>query len=484
MSSATRLLVVSAHAADFVWRSAGAIATVTQNGGTARVVALSYGERGESGELWKQAGQTEHGVKEIRRREAEAAAQILGAEFVPFDLGDYPLELDREALNRLTDEIRNFEPTVILTHAKADPFNPDHSTAYQVTERARQLASGAGVASAFKTIPPPEFLLFEPHQPELSGFTPNTFLDITPVFHMKVNAMEKMGAQNYLREYYSQRAGTSGEPRAPNLRTQRYSIRRGVRAGKPGCDLPGFREEAKMYQRFATRLAVMLLTAVACFGGQGTTALSRTGLADLKVATPVMDCSALLHAAIKMPADTPLQITGAAVVNESPASYCRVAGIVSPEVQIEVRLPLTTWTQRFVMTGCGGLCGNLNIHLGNDFACAPAQNGELALAATDMGHRGGMDASWADGASRARDRFRISQHSCNRYCSQIPDSDFLWPTGSVLIFRRLFGWRTRSAYGSRAISGRFRWHNRRRSGHELHYAKHLLSRLERGEESR
>jgi 4-oxalomesaconate hydratase len=202
----TRLLVVSAHAADFVWRAAGAIATVTSAAGSARVVALSYGERGESGELWKQPGQTEQRVKEIRRDEAEAAAAILGAEFVPFDLGDYPLELDRAATDRLANEIREFEPTVILTHAKQDPFNPDHSTAYQATERARQLASGAGVASAFKTIPPPEFLLFEPHQPELSAFMPNTFLDITPVFAKKVAAMEKMGAQNYLREYYGQRA--------------------------------------------------------------------------------------------------------------------------------------------------------------------------------------------------------------------------------------------------------------------------------------
>lgn len=205
MSSETRLLVVSAHAADFVWRAGGAIASVVKKG-AARVIALSYGERGESGELWKQPGQTEERVKQIRRQEAEAAAAILGSEFVPFDLGDYPLEIDRAAVDRLTEEIRSFEPTVLLTHAKEDPFNPDHGAAYQITERARQLASGAGVASAFKTIAPPEFLLFEPHQPELSGFYPNTFLDITAVFDQKKAAMEQMGAQQYLREYYSQRA--------------------------------------------------------------------------------------------------------------------------------------------------------------------------------------------------------------------------------------------------------------------------------------
>jgi 4-oxalomesaconate hydratase len=83
-----RLLVVSAHSADFVWRAAGAIAIVTANGGTATVVSLSFGERGESGELWKKAGQTLDNVKTIRRGEAEAAAEILRAEIVFLDRGD------------------------------------------------------------------------------------------------------------------------------------------------------------------------------------------------------------------------------------------------------------------------------------------------------------------------------------------------------------------------------------------------------------
>jgi hypothetical protein len=34
------------------------------------------------------------------------------------------------------------------------------------------------------------------------------------------------------------------------------------------------------------------------------------------------------------------------------------------------------------MTGSGGLCGNLNIHVGNASGCAVAENGELALAST------------------------------------------------------------------------------------------------------
>jgi 4-oxalomesaconate hydratase len=217
------LLVVSAHSADFVWRAAGAIATLVEDGGTAHVVSLSYGERGESGELWKEPGQTEERVKEIRHGEAMTAAAALGADFRSLDLGDYPLVMDPAAVERLTDLIRELEPDVVITHAALDPFNPDHGVAHDATVQARQLASGAGVASAFKTIAPPELLIFEPHQPELCGFVPTTFLDITPVWDRKVQAMEAMGAQGYLKQYYSERA----EHRANHAR--RISGRSGIR---------------------------------------------------------------------------------------------------------------------------------------------------------------------------------------------------------------------------------------------------------------
>jgi 4-oxalomesaconate hydratase len=201
-----RLLAIGAHAADFVWRAGGALALTAEHGGTASVLALSYGERGESGELWKEEGQTVENVKQIRHGEAERAAEALGASFRCLDLGDYPLVVEGAALTTLTDAIRELAPDVIVTHTDRDPFNPDHPVAFEAVERARALAAGAGVESAFETIRPPELLLFEPHQPELCNFTPTTFLDITPVIERKRAAMAEMKAQRYLQEYYAQRA--------------------------------------------------------------------------------------------------------------------------------------------------------------------------------------------------------------------------------------------------------------------------------------
>jgi 4-oxalomesaconate hydratase len=218
-----RLLAIGAHAADFVWRAGGALALAAENGGTASVLALSYGERGESGELWKEEGQTVENVKRVRHAEAERAAEALGASFRSLDLGDYPLVVEGTALASLTDAIRELAPDVIVTHTDTDPFNPDHPVAFEAVERARALAAGAGVESAFETIRPPELLLFEPHQPELCNFTPTTFLDITPVIERKRAAMAEMKAQRYLQEYYGQRA----EQRANHAR--RVSGNRDIR---------------------------------------------------------------------------------------------------------------------------------------------------------------------------------------------------------------------------------------------------------------
>ena len=206
-----KLLVVGAHSADFVWRSGGSIAVTVENGGSATVLALSYGERGESGDLWRgNPDQTVENVKRIRHEMAEEAASHVGAAFRWLDLGDYPLIVTSEATKSLVRIILEEKPDVILTHTAVDPFNPDHPVAYTMVQHARLLASGAGVASAFQSITPPDWYSFEPHQPELSEFYPNTFVDITAVMDKKIQAMNVMSAQSYLISYYTELASRRG----------------------------------------------------------------------------------------------------------------------------------------------------------------------------------------------------------------------------------------------------------------------------------
>jgi 4-oxalomesaconate hydratase len=201
------MLVISAHAADFVWRAAGAVALHTSAGGEATVVSLSYGERGESGDLWREPGQTIENVVARREIEAAQAAEELGAKFVAFDLGDYPLIMDNDAIQQLVDVFLETKPDVVLVHAPNDPFNPDHPVASEASQRARLLAVGAGGApAAFPTIKPPAMYAFEPHQPDQCDFKPDTFVDVTSVWPKKAAAMGSMKAQTFLAGHYVVRA--------------------------------------------------------------------------------------------------------------------------------------------------------------------------------------------------------------------------------------------------------------------------------------
>ncbi|WP_370949415.1 PIG-L deacetylase family protein [Amycolatopsis sp. cg5] len=203
------LLVISAHAGDFVWRAGGAIALATSRGDRAKVLCLTYGERGESAKAWR-AGKTLDEIKAIRRAEATDAAAALGAEIEFLDAGDYPLVESPELVDRIVRVYRETEPTVVLTHPQADPYNGDHPAASRMALQARVLAQAVGYDAPGDPLGAPPVFFFEPHQPEQCDFKPDVLLDITPVFEIKRKAMECLPAQQHMWEYYTDLAKRRG----------------------------------------------------------------------------------------------------------------------------------------------------------------------------------------------------------------------------------------------------------------------------------
>lgn len=197
-------LVISAHAADFVWRCAGAIALHQQIGYNVTIACLSFGERGESARLWKEKNVTLKKVKDVRRKEAEKAAKILKAHDIQFlDYGDYPLRLDDKQKFKIVDMIRKVQPDFMLSHSQYDPYNTDHMYATQIAIETRMIAQAWGHKPNQKVLGAPQLYLFEPHQTEQMGWKPDTFLDITDVWGQKQKAIECMEGQIHLWEYYT-----------------------------------------------------------------------------------------------------------------------------------------------------------------------------------------------------------------------------------------------------------------------------------------
>jgi 4-oxalomesaconate hydratase len=204
---APRVLVFSAHAADYCSRSGGTLAKYARRGSAVRVVALTYGERGESGELWHSRPELAvDEVKAIRRRESEAAAAVLGVEIRFLDWDDYPLFIGEERLLRLIEEVREFRPDVVLTHWRRDELNQDHQHTAEAIIRACSCAGAPGRLTASPPVPWPRLYFFESGIPqtEFNEFNPDTFVDVTETFEVKLAALARFAAQPVLVDWYTQ----------------------------------------------------------------------------------------------------------------------------------------------------------------------------------------------------------------------------------------------------------------------------------------
>ncbi|MFF1679766.1 tannase/feruloyl esterase family alpha/beta hydrolase [Streptomyces sp. NPDC058256] len=144
-------------------------------------------------------------------------------------------------------------------------------------------------------------------------------------------------------------------------------------------------------------VAALLLTLTGLSPGSGGTAaaaearhanggpiLPVTACADLATdGTTASDLSAV--------PDAPTRITSATVVEATATvpAYCFVKGYVAPQVNFELKLPLSTWKGRYLQQGCGGLCGYISattFPTAPDPVCEAQASGDFALAATDDGH--------------------------------------------------------------------------------------------------
>ena len=121
-----------------------------------------------------------------------------------------------------------------------------------------------------------------------------------------------------------------------------------------------------------------------------TSNVSAAEYATLAVVKPVISCDALAKADLNKVADKPVTIQSTELIDTVKGKFCKVLGNIEPTIGFEVDLPAEKWTQRYLMGGCGGLCGMLAVGVTNAGKCAPALNGEFVLAGSDMGHRAQM----------------------------------------------------------------------------------------------
>jgi len=209
-----KMLVFSAHSADFCSRSGGTIIKHVRKGDEVRIVSLSFGERSESGTLYTEGSTPSlEEVRAVRREEASRAASILHADIRFLDWGDLCLNYSAERAKKLAEQIRAFRPNAVLTHHGPDPVSVDHDMTWRLVTRATQMTRAPGLESDYTPVGPTPLFLFEATVPltDLEGFNPDFYVDITDVWEVKLEALKAFHrGQDFLPRYYTHMARHRG----------------------------------------------------------------------------------------------------------------------------------------------------------------------------------------------------------------------------------------------------------------------------------
>lgn len=125
---------------------------------------------------------------------------------------------------------------------------------------------------------------------------------------------------------------------------------------------------------------------------------------------PIISCASLTRVNITDIGDNGSSITSAEETTSQNITMCTVKGVLAPAIHFQVNLPLKTWTQRYLQTGCGGLCGSITLDSYASDGCLPLLGGSFVIAATDMGHDQNDPSSWGLDSQKRADFAYRAQH--------------------------------------------------------------------------
>lgn len=128
-------------------------------------------------------------LRDIRFKEAEAAAKVIGATHYSIDIGDlYVTPENDELIRKLADVVRTVQPDLIITHYEHDYMN-DHFNTYLAAYRASFAASCPHFDLSATTPPAPVCPIYHMDTSYGVGFIPTEYVDITDTMDLKLEAI-------------------------------------------------------------------------------------------------------------------------------------------------------------------------------------------------------------------------------------------------------------------------------------------------------
>jgi bacillithiol biosynthesis deacetylase BshB1 len=173
------ILAISAHPDDLELGCGGTILRSVNQGQTVGMVDLTRGEMGT------------RGTPEVRKREAEAAAKVLGAAFrAQLDFGDGGLRTTREEELELIRLLRDTRPSVVIA-PYPEERHPDHARTGRLVTDASFYAGLRMIETGQKAHRPNTVIYFMQNIVRRPSFV----MDISATFERKMEAIRSYKSQ-------------------------------------------------------------------------------------------------------------------------------------------------------------------------------------------------------------------------------------------------------------------------------------------------
>lgn len=173
ISEPFNIMAISAHPGDGFFAMGNPVALATHLGGKGFFLSLSLGEKGSA-----TIPPAQYGI--LQRQASDRAAQMLDAQAVFLNYPDGEIPVNDEAKVSVCDLIREYKPHVILTHWRGS-WHKDHQACYEIVNDA---VFYAALPAMLRKQPAHAVgkTFFADNWEDATGFVPDTYLDITPVF--------------------------------------------------------------------------------------------------------------------------------------------------------------------------------------------------------------------------------------------------------------------------------------------------------------
>ncbi|MDG2389909.1 MAG: PIG-L family deacetylase [Planctomycetaceae bacterium] len=198
-----RILAIHAHPDDIEFQCAGTLALLQEKGHHITYVTMSPGDGGSA-----EMGPEE--IAEVRRKEAKAAADLLGADFYCLEFRDLSITHDNPSRQRVTELLRRAEPDIVITAPPVD-YMSDHEITSRLVKDACFNASVPNYRThQWDPATPNDHIPHLYYVDSLEGIDyfgntiePDFIVDITKTFDLKLKMLACHDSQrNWLRKQH------------------------------------------------------------------------------------------------------------------------------------------------------------------------------------------------------------------------------------------------------------------------------------------